>query len=233
MQKFWTTNNYALTNNILYTLYVANKYDIEISKIAIQKIFYLSQVLNPLREIAHQIVEFVKYFRGPYSKNVQNELDHLCSYGLVELVKFEVRNGKNSVAVYKISLGGINAVSELTKYSKEEDQFWWISTILRTCNLFFDDQVFSNKKNEYEGFDNIVNLVYQDPTFRDYESNNLRSLMKFDGDTPTATIIKNTIDHLGNDSRLKDLDYKHLVELLVVGYFNYLYGKYVEVYAAD
>lgn len=228
MDRLLRVRDFNLSNSILYVLYVCDEYSIEVSKIGIQKIFYLSQVLEPIRDIADQVVKFVRNFRGPYSKELQNELDHLCAYGLVDLVKFEVIQGKNSIAVYQIGVGGINAVNELIKYSKEEDRFWWISTIVRSCNLFFDNEVFDNENNEYNGFDNIVNLVYQDPTFKEYEERNIRTLIELGDDTVTASLLKQSIQHFQNLHNANEINERNVTEFLILGYFNYLLGKYIE-----
>lgn len=226
--------NFHKSNEILYVLNaIYENRGKSVSKIALQKILYLSGALAPIKEIILSIIRFQRIQRGPYSKDIQNIVDHLVAYGLVEITEFKVIKDKNAIAVYKISEGGQNAVSKLREYSIEEEKYWWISCICK-LSLMYAEFDSAENDDEFEGLDKIVRIVYQDYTFKETKENSyFRALIDFDDpDQPTAKTIqfvKGYIDE--NRNMFSFTNERFEAELILTAFFNQFYNNYIIEYS--
>ncbi|OPC29192.1 hypothetical protein [Elizabethkingia miricola] len=227
--------NFHNSNEILYVLHSihVNKGK-AVSKIALQKLLYLSAALAPIKEIILSIIRFQRIQRGPYSKDIQNIVDHLVAYELVNITEFKVIKDKNAIAVYEIAEGGINAVDKLLKYSVEEEKYWWISCISR-LSLMYSEFDSAENDDEFEGLDKIVRIVYQDYTFKQTKDNSyFRALIDFnDVDKPTAYTIKFVKDYIESNRELFSFtNERYEAELILAAFFNNFYNNYLIEYTS-
>lgn len=227
-------NNFHYANEILYVLKSVNdNTNKAISKIGVQKLLYLSASLSPIKDIALSIVKFLSEKRGPYSKDIQNTLDHLVAYDLVKIIEYRVFSNYSSIAFYQITEGGLAAVGALIQYNKEEEIFWWINIITRVSNLYVDENELSSI-NQFSGMDKIVKLVYQDPTFKSIRTHKGKYALIDLNDQNGLTyelirITNNFIKDSGTD--FNTLNDRNKVELVVLNFFEFLFSNYLsEVY---
>lgn len=226
--------NFHNSNEILYVL---NAVQISkgksVSKIALQKLLYLSSALAPIKEIILSIIRFQRIQRGPYSKDIQNIVDHLVAYGLVKISDFKVIKDKNAIALYEISDGGKNAVTKLLQYSVEEEKYWWISCISR-LSLMYSELDSAENDHEFKGLDKIVRIVYQDFTFKETKENShFRALIDFsDTDAPTANTIKFVKKYIEQNRNLFSFENERFeAELILTAFFNQFYNNYLIEYS--
>jgi len=223
-------NNYHYANEILYVLKsVKNSTDLSISKLGMQKILYLSASLAPIKEIILSILKFLSYKRGPYSKDIQNTLDHLVAYNLVKISEFKIYNEKSASALYKITDDGIKVVNELIKYNKEEEINWWIDTIVRISVLYTDELDMESTK-EFSGIEKIVKLVYQDPTFKNVKMNQTGSelidLSLKEG--LTYELIQFFKKYQDTHNIPQFLNERSKIEFYLLTFFEFLFSKYLD-----
>jgi hypothetical protein len=223
--------NYNHANEILYVLKsVKDRTNNPISKLGVQKILYLSASLAPIKNIVLSIVKFITQKRGPYSSDIQNTLDNLIAYGLVEILSFKtLANKKYSVASYQITDGGINAISSLTKYDKEEEIFWWIDIITQVAYMYSTEKGLKEVK-DFSGLDTIVKLVYQDPTFNQISRKHGKyALIDLGGrEGLTSDLINISKNYLLGENSFSSKSERHKAELILLSFFEYLYSKYLD-----
>ncbi len=223
--------SYNEANEILYVLRSVDECtNNPVSKLGVQKLLYLSASLAPIKEIILSFLKFRSMQRGPYSKNIQNILDHLVAYDLVQITSFKVLFQNNSIAYYQITNGGIEAVNQLVKYSKEEEKYWWINSVTQIANIYSQEEELQKYK-EFTGIDNIVKLVYQDPTFvKVKEDRNFKALIDFKSkEGITYQLIKFTENYIKKNKEI--FSYKNdrkKSELILIAFFEFLFSKYLD-----
>ena len=223
--------NYNNANEILYVLKsIKDQVGQPISKLGVQKLLYLAAALAPIKNIVLSLVKFITEKRGPYSSNIQNVLDHLAAYGLIEISDFHIsKNKKSALAFYQITDGGINAVDSLVKYKREEEIFWWINIITQLTILYTSEEQLK-ELTEFSGLDKIVKLVYQDPTFKSTSKKQGRyawiDLTKDDG--LTYDLIKIAKEFLEGTKSKNFKDEKRKAEYILLSFFEFLYVKYLD-----
>ena len=95
---FYPIHNYHKANEVLYVLAaVEESGGGPVSKIALQKLLYLASALAPIKEVVLEFLHFIYQKRGPYSKDIQNAVDHLVALGVVDVVSFK-RQGRAAFA---------------------------------------------------------------------------------------------------------------------------------------
>ncbi len=219
--------NYHMANEVLYVLDAVDNCSKElVSKLALQKLLYLSGSLAPLKDIILAYLRFRYEKRGPYSKNIQNTVDHLVALGFVEVVSFKrIYEGKYALTDYKIAEPGKEAVRMIRSYKVEDEKYWWINTVTRLAISYTKAEGFEN-----EDLDNIVELVYQDPSFKELRlENKCYYLIDFQKE---KHITNRLIDFLQNYSKDKTLRYKkenerEAVEMLLLTFVEYLYVNFL------
>lgn len=217
--------NYRNANEVLYVLDAAHRIsDDSVSKLGLQKLLYLSACFAPIKDIVLSILRFSRWHRGPYSPQIQNTVDHLVAYGLVDITEFKQLQWKASIAYYKISDGGTLAVEKLKKYSVENDKAWWIDCITRLAYAYSEEEILQGDE-EFSGLDTIVRMVYQEGTFISIDASEGKGgTFNFEMDNGiTAQIIKLTKEHIQNNSEFQRLSYKEIAELILVAFFEQLY----------
>lgn len=228
-------DNFHNSNEILYVLHsIRMNKGKPVSKIALQKLLYLSAALAPVKEIILSIIRFQRIQRGPYSKDIQNIVDHLVAYGLVEIKDFEIIKDKNAIALYEIAEGGINAVERLLQYSAEEEKYWWISCISK-LSLMYSELDSAENDNEFKGLDKIVRIVYQDYTFKQTKENSyFRAVIDFnDIDKPTAQTIKFVKNYIEENREMFSFKNERFeAELILAAFFNHFYNNYLIEYSS-
>ncbi|MDC7994042.1 hypothetical protein [Altibacter sp. HG106] len=226
--------DYNRSNEVLHILYAAKTVNIQsLSKIGIQKIFYLANLLSPVKEIVLATIRFVSHYRGPYSKEIQNTVDHLTALGYVEIEDFIVHNHKYSIAKYSLSDAGESVVNKLVEYSKENEKQWWYSILIQVSNIYSNEEIFE-EHSSYDGFDHIVDLVYKDSTYLSIK--NSQDFRKFidtsDPSTPTYKLIEFVKKFIvTQDLQVERTDEKRIAELVIISFFEFLYSKYIDEFA--
>lgn len=215
------------SNEILYLFYSADKLNWPyISKIGVQKCIYLSEVLSPLKEIVLAFLNFVYWHRGPYSKDVQNLLDHLVSINAIDVISFSTY-GASSYVDYRITEAGKFLVEDLVLYPAEKEKSDWINIIVKIIDAYKGS---INLSEEFEGVDKIVALVYQEPSFKEvqqkegkwqlipvgYKNNLTMELVHF-----LEKVEQNLPEKFDRDR------YKLDLETILLSFFEYLYVEHL------
>lgn len=230
-------NNYHKANETLYVLYSLEKSGTneELSKLGLQKILYLSSALSSVKNIIIDNIEFLSEKRGPYSKDIQNLMDHLVANDLVNISQFKTQNHnkKYSIAYYKISGAGKSIVEQLRKYPKEEEKHWWID-IITQLSLSFSKNRDLIEYSKFEGLDVIVDLVYQDPTFKYVrEHQNFRAIINNRENDKTQEMILFIKDYLQENIDLATNNERHIAEYITISIFEYLLHNFIEENAVN
>lgn len=225
------TKEFNKSNEVLYILKSAQDSRIDsISKIGIQKVFYLANLLAPIKNLILATIDFLSQKRGPYSSSLQNIVDQLVANGYVEIVSFKNDYGRWSLASYSISKAGEQVVDNLIVYEKEKEKLWWYKTIVKLSKIYSKQDILVNEEN-YGGFDNIVNLVYQDLTYLKYknETELLSNINLKDEHEPTYLLINFIKDYIiENDLIEKNFGKNKIAEIILIAYFDFLYSKYLD-----
>ncbi len=223
--------NIQKANEILYILNALDEVGkATVSKVGIQKIYYLSSLLSPIKNVVMSIIRFYSQLRGPYNLEIQNTIDQLVGYGLVDVCAFQTLNYNASLSEYKINAEGKKVVSLLIKYSKEEEKNWWINFITKCTFIYSKENLYVENK-EYKGFDTIVNLVYKDSTYEVIKKNAKKNYpIDIDNETlPTNELIKYVKNYI--DTNKQSLNFgneRQTAEIIILTYFEFLYSKFIE-----
>jgi hypothetical protein len=197
-----------------------------LSKIGIQKCIYLSEVLSPLKEIVLSFLNFIYLHKGPYSKDVQNILDHLVSMNAIEVDSFSTY-GKNSYVNYKITEAGKFLVENLIYDPMEKEKLQWIRIVIELIDAYKDAFDLSE---EYSGVDKIIGLVYQEPSFYEIKQRNGKKELIPMGDKNTLTIKLIHFLEKAKEALPPQFDrekYKLDLETVLLAFFEYLYVEYL------
>lgn len=231
MVKLIRDKNIQKANEILYILYALDEVGkSSVSKVGLQKIYYLSSLLSPIKDVIMSIIRFYSQLRGPYNSEIQNTVDQLVAFGLVDVCAFKSLNYNAALSEYKINTEGKKVVDSLIKYPKEEEKNWWINFITK-CTFLYSKEDLYDKNKEYQGFDTIVNLVYKDSTYEIIKKNAKKNYpIDIDNERlPTNELIKFTKNHI--ESNRKNLNFgneRNTAEIIILTYFEFLYSKFIE-----
>lgn len=222
--------DYRNANEVLYVLYAADRVTGQsVSKLALQKLLYLAASFAPIKDIVLSMIRFNRLVRGPYSMHIQNTVDHLVAYGLVDITYFQVTRAENSLAFYRINEGGISAMEFLRQYSIEDEKAWWIACIVRLSYIYSQEDYLKNDE-QFKGLDRIVRLVYQDKTFKDIdETVGYRGSIDFEMDEGvTQKLVEFTKSYIKETDKFHDLSEKVTAELILLAFFEQLFANYIE-----
>lgn len=209
------SDKFEKRNEILFVLMAAKQImNVSLTRIEMQKIIYLINILAPLKSLILDYFEFKVWHNGPYSKDIQNTLNNLVALNLVEMPDYKIKNNNNKISEmskYTISPLGENIVSQLILYDAKQEEYQWILSIVRLVNLY--------------GINNIVEIVYQEPTFKYLKNKN---------DGFGSTIYINEIDDNKLISLIKEIkkigeqDFGYRFdkpEDILLAVFDYLYSE--------
>ena len=217
--------NYHMANEILYALNEAQSHgEGTLSKLSLQKLLYLSGALAPIKSIVLEYLHFITEKRGPYSKDIQNTVDHLVAIGLVKIIQFEEIKG-GSLANYRISEAGHTVVDLLIQYPQEADKCWWISLVTRLIFSYFHGEGLKGKNDE-----KIKSLVYQDPTYKNLRAKALfHHLIELDDQKGvTFKLISLMQEYIEKHrSNISKINHGRRAEILLSSFFEYLYINYL------
>lgn len=214
-------------NEILYLFYSGDKFNWpSISKIGVQKCLYLSEVLSPLREIILSYLNFIYLHRGPYSKDVQNTLDYLVSLNAIEVISFTT-SGESSYADYRITEAGKSIVQDLVLYPPEYEKQEWIQIVTKVVDAYKGGY---NLSEQYKGVDKIIDIVYQEPSFKEVKQRGGKREFIRMADKNNLTM--QLIDFLQSIEKSLppsfDRDkYKLDLETVLLSFFEYLYVEHL------
>ena len=215
------------SNEILYLFYSADELSWPyISKIGVQKCLYLSEILSPLREVILSFLNFIYLHKGPYSKDVQNMLDYLVSLNAIEVVSFTTIGG-NSYVDYKITEAGKSLVENLILYPIENEKLEWIRIVMKVVDAY---KISFDLGEQYKGADRIIDLVYQEPSFKEVRQRGAKWEFLPIGDENKLTMelirflkkIEQKLP-LGFDRDRYKLD----LETILLSFFEYLYVEHL------
>jgi len=214
-------------NEILYLFYSADKLKWpSISKIGVQKCIYLSEILSPLREIVLAFLNFVYWHRGPYSKDVQNILDHLVSINAIEVISFSTY-GTSSYVDYRITEAGKSLVENLICYPTEREKSDWISIIMKIIDAYKGS---FNLGEQYRGVDKIIDLVYQEPSFKEVKQRESRwELIPVGYENNLTMELVHFLENIEQNlpQKLDRSMYKLNLETILLSFFEYLYVEHL------
>ncbi len=218
------------SNEILYVFYSAHELALPfLSKIGIQKCIYLLEVLSPLKEIVLSFLNFIYLYKGPYSKDIQNILDHLVSMNAIEVDSFSTykKNSYVTYVNYKITEGGESLVKNLIYYPIERKKLQWIRILMKLIDAYKDAYDLSE---EYQGVDKIIDLVYQEPSFCEIKQRNGKGELIPMGDKNTLTMELIQFLEKVEKALPPSFDrekYKLDLETILLAFFEYLYVEYL------
>lgn len=98
--------------DVALCLLSANKYDILLGRLEIQKILYLTDSVSAYLFVLSGQKGHQTYFYGPYDKNIQNALDALLIRNIVQTQDLNVHN-KNISCNYLLTENGLMWVNEM------------------------------------------------------------------------------------------------------------------------
>ena len=226
-QMLLDNKTFKRSNEILYVFYSADKLGLPfLSKLAIQKCIYLSEVLSPIKEIILSFLNFIYHHKGPYSKDIQNILDHLAAMNAIEVVSFS-NYKKSSYVNYKITKAGKSLVENLIDDHMEKEKFEWIRIVMRLIDAYKDAFDLSE---EYSGVDKIIGLVYQEPSFYEIKQRNGKDELISMGDKTTLTMeLIHFLEKVEEALPPKFDREKHKLDLetVLLAFFEYLYVEYL------
>jgi len=215
------------SNEILYLFYSASELNWPyISKIGVQKCLYLSEILSPIKEIILAFLNFIYLHKGPYSKDVQNILDNLAALNAIEVTSFTTTNG-NSYADYKITESGRTLVENLTLYPLEKDKLSWIQAVMKVVDAY---KGCYGLNEQYQGVDRIIDLVYQEPTFKEIKQRQAkREIIPFGKENKLTTELINFLKTIeqGLPDKFDRSKYKLNMETILLSFFEYLYVEHL------
>lgn len=225
-------DNFQTSNEILFVLdSISKNAEENLSKLGLQKILYLTKVLEPIKEIIINTLEFLTEKRGPYSKEIQNLIDHLTAHGLVSITDFKIIFGKNSLAYYEITPVGESVVEKLKKIPIQEEKYWWIDVISR-LTIIYSNKIELENDNKFFDLDRIVRLVYQDPTYNLFkQDNNWKYSINFERQEENSTkwiidFVKKYIEQNNLISNNKSI--RGNAELITIAFFEYYFLSYLK-----
>ena len=225
-------HKYQIANDILFVLdSISKNAGTSLSKLGLQKILYLAKVLEPIKDTIISTLEFLTEKRGPYSKEVQNIVDHLASLDFVTITDFKILFGKNSLAFYEITPVGQRVVKSLKEIPVQEEKCWWIDVISR-LTIIYSKKVGLEDKSNLSELDRIVKLVYKDPTYNCFKGNgSWKYSIDFESTNEKTTkwmieYVKNYIEN--NNLILTKNNIRGNAELITISFFEYYYFNYLK-----
>jgi len=228
-QSLKNNEYFKRSNEILYLFYSADglKWPF-ISKIGVQKCLYLSEILSPLREIILAFLNFIYLHKGPYSKDIQNILDNLVALNAIEVVSFTTTDG-NSYADYKITEAGRTLVENLALYPVEKEKLSWIQSVTKVVDAY---KGCYGLNEQYKGVDRIIDLVYQEPTFKEIRQRQAkREIIPFGAENKLTTELINFLKTVDQKlpSTFDRSRYKLDLETILLSFFEYLYVEHLSL----
>lgn len=219
--------HYKRSSEILYLFYSADELKWPyISKIGVQKCLYLSEILAPLKEIILSFLNFIYLHRGPYSKDVQNILDSLVALNAIKVVSFTTTDG-NSYADYKITEAGRALVEKLALYPVEKEKLVWIQTVTKVVDAYIGCYGLSE---QYKGVDRIIDLVYQEPTFREMRDRQAKwETIAFGAENKLTVELINFLKVIEQElpENFDEKKYRLNLETILLSFFEYLYVEHL------
>lgn len=215
------------SNEILYLFSAADSLKWpSVSKIGVQKCLYLAEILSPLRDIVLSFLNFIYLHKGPYSKDIQNVLDYLVSLDAIEVASFTTA-GSNAYANYRITEAGESLVRNLVIYPIEREKLEWMHTTLKIIDAY---KGCYGLNEQYKGIDKIIDLVYQEPTFKEIRQRQAKwEIIPFGMENKLTIELINflkTIEQELPDTFDKDR-YKLSLETILLSFFEYLYVEHL------
>lgn len=232
LQPVLNNRTFKRSNEILYVFYSAGELGLPfLSKIAIQKCIYLSEVLSPLKKIILSFLNFIYLHRGPFSKDISNISDYLVSINAIEVDSFSTYK-KNSYVNYKITEAGKSLVENLIYDTMEKEKLEWIRIVMRLIDAYKDAYRLDEKYRgiEYQGVDKILCLVYQEPSFYEIKQRNAKRELIPMGDKNTLTMELIHFLEKVEEALPPKFDrekYKLNLETILLAFFEYLYVEYL------
>ncbi len=215
------------SNEILYLFSAGNSLNwSSVSKIGVQKCLYLAEILSPAKEIILSFLNFIYHYRGPYSKDIQNVLDYLVSLDAIEVVSFTTV-GINAYADYKITEAGISLVEDLTLYPLEKEKLLWIQTVMKVVDAYKDCYGLNEK---YQGVDRIIDLVYQEPTFKEIRQRQAKGeIIPFGAENKLTVELINFLKTIEQElpDKFDRNKYKLNLETTLLSFFEFLYVEHL------
>jgi hypothetical protein len=197
-----------------------------LSKIGVQKCLYLSEILSPLKQIVLSFLNFIYHHKGPYSKDIQNTLDNLVALDAIDIISFTTTDG-NSYANYRITEAGRTLVQNLALYPPEKEKLSWIQTVMKVIDVY---KGCYGLNEQYKGVDKIIDLVYQEPTFKEIRLRQAKSEAIPFGARNELTIelinFLKTVEQELPDTYDKKR-FKLNLESILLSFFEYLYVEHL------
>ncbi len=153
------------------------------------KYAYLVEVLRPAYELWQRAFQFVRYYHGPFAREVLSEVEFLVFHGFAKADHFEQSYGRIR-ATYSVTEEGSALSAELTSvadggllYSLCEDLVWNLQCLgVRTagaiCNLVYQEPHFAQvlQRLQKEGTPHAIEVTLADPRRIDHPSNRALSI---------------------------------------------------------
>lgn len=219
------TQQYRQAAEVLYALDASRRYNQPaVSKIALQKLIYLSVILSPIKNIIIHFLRFQYQQRGPFDYEVQNIVDHLMGLDYVKLVHYNFKHEKRILVSYSITEKGIKAVQTLIKFDREAETQWWINCVCRLAVSYSK----GGFESEFEGLNRIVDFVYKDPTFlKNKSSESFRTGIDIGGDgDETRELINFAKEYIeSNNVKIEAKNERRVAEIILLLYFEYLNAR--------
>lgn len=138
--------------DVAVCLYSAKHQQQAVSKIQLQKLIYLMDVLSVCLEVVSVESGHQTYFHGPYDKNIQNSADMLAFWEFSDVRDIHV-NDRGVTCEYFLNDSGILWISDLIRNDENTRKRYEI------CDYLIGALINRDEMN------NLVSLVYAEPLF--------------------------------------------------------------------
>jgi uncharacterized protein YwgA len=217
-------DQFRQAGEVLYALQASRKFGQgAVSRVALQKLIYLSVVLSPIKEIIISFLRFQYNYRGPFNPDIQNIVDHLMGLGFVRITNSDFSNEKSILIDYAITEKGEKTVERLIAFDRESEKHWWITSICRLAINYASEKYDSS----WSGLNRIVDIVYQDPTFlKGKTSERFRTGIDIGGEGDlTKELIVFTKDYISKSGiKVESQNERKITEIILVLFFEYMYS---------
>lgn len=189
-----------------------------LSRIQVQKILYLTEMLGPFQQFIISRLEYYPWHRGPYSKSLQNGIDHLVARGLATITYYHLRqttqvvptrDDKVEVVQYQITDSGHSLIKSLCSYEGNMDTRRLVQLVCELVDLY--------------GVSNILNLVYEEPTFSELKARGKADFIDPESENNQTLELLSFID----DTARTAMRYTSVTwEAIATAYFDFLWSKH-------
>jgi hypothetical protein len=128
---------------------------------------------------------------------------------------------------YKITEAGRDLVENLALYPIEKEKLVWIKTVMNVLDAYKGCYGLSE---QYKGVDRIIDLVYQEPTFREIRKRRAkREIIPFGAENKLTVELVNFLKNIEQElpENFDKKRYSLSLDTILLSFFEYLYVEHL------